>query len=77
MPRRVNRDGNHVCENETSGEQGVTANDPGNVALEECAITPERTDEAKKAREPGGVPSRLEGLLPDGFPPVAQHAWLW
>ena len=40
------------------------------------AITPERADEPKNARDSGGDQSRPKGLLPNGFPPVAQHDWL-
>ena len=76
MPRRMNRECNQVRHDKAHGIQAPTADHPGDVALEERGIIPERTDETKNAREPGGVPSRLEGLLPDGFPPVAQHDWL-
>jgi hypothetical protein len=77
MPRRMNRECNQVRHDKAHGIQALTANNPGNVALEERAITPERADDAQKAGDSRDGQSRPQGLLPDGFPPVAQHAWLW
>jgi hypothetical protein len=76
MPRRMNRECNQVRHAKAHGIQAPTADHPSDVALEERGIIPERTDETKNAREPGGVPSRLEGLLPYRFLP-AQRDWLW
>ena len=75
MPRRMNRECNQVRHDKAHGIQAPTADHPSDVALEERGIIPERTDETKNARLAGGAPSWLQGLLPDGFPPVPQHDW--
>jgi len=75
MPRSMNRECNQVRHDKAHGIQAPTADHPSDVALDERAITPERADDAKKARDSRDGQSRPQGLLPDGFPPVPQHDW--
>ena len=51
MPRRMNRECNQVRHDKAHGIQAPTADHPSDVALDERAITPERADDAKKARD--------------------------